>query len=255
MFAQSTVTTQFSGQAKRAEEMEVGIQEESDFTEEEISEKEISEDEISDKEESPQNYPAIMETPYGDMMPSRNRGGRGRGGHRVLRERENIKPAGRGRGARRGGFGNIKKGSYSSVLKDSKTQNSNGAQSEEIVEEFSSLSVSERKKDNDRSTLTTSRERENHPSGMRSPKKYEYTHDNMRDTDLNDAQSLDNCSNIGQYDAESEPESSVSIQESNHGYVQQETFARSESVMSQRDNFLYEESIDGSLRLFHTSIF
>jgi hypothetical protein len=249
-FAQSTVMTNFSGQAKRAEEMEGGIREESEIIEEEISEEEISEEEIlendiSDKEESAQIYQTAMSAHH---MPSRNRGGRGRGGRQVLRERENVKPAGRGGGAGRGGFGKIKKSSQ-----ESKTKPSNGSPSaaSEIVEDFSSLYVSQRKTTSDTSVLTTSRELGNTQSGMRSPKKYEYTHDNMRDTSINDAQSLDNCSNIGQYDtAESEPESSVSILESNHGQLQQQTVARSESAMSQRDNFLYEESIDGHLRFF-----
>lgn len=243
-FAQSTVMTHFSGQAKRAEEMEGGIREESEIIEEEISEEEISENEISDKEESAQIYRTAMSAHH---MPSRNRGGRGRGGRQVLRERENVKPAGRGRGACRGGFGNKKSS------QESKTKPSNGSPSaaSEIVEDFSSLYISQSKTTSDTSVLTTSRELGNTQSGMRSPKKYEYTHDNMRDTSINDAQSLDNCSNIGQYDtAESEPESSVSILESNHGQLQQQTVARSESAMSQRDNFLYEESIDGHLRFF-----
>lgn len=244
-FAQSTVMTHFSAQEKRAEEMEGGIREESEIIEEKISEEEISENDISDKEESAQIYRTAMSAHH---MPSRNRGGRGRGGRQVLRERENVKPAGRGRGACRGGFGKIKKSSQ-----ESKTKPSNGSPSavSEIAEDFSSLYVSQRKTTSDNSVFTTSRELGSTQSGMRSPKKYEYTHDNMRDTSINDAQSLDNCSNIGQYDtAESEPESTVSILESNHGQLQQQTVARSESAMSQRDNFLYEESIDGHLRFF-----
>ena len=108
----------------------------------------------------------------------------------------------------------------------------------------------QRKGENESSSFSTfSREHENFQSGGK--KELGFTYDNMRDMSINDGSNrsesrsanVDLCSNVGQCDTDSEAQSSVTVVESNHGRVSQQSCARAESVISQRDNFLYEESI------------
>ena len=90
--------------------MGVGIVEESELSEGEMGRNELSEEVLSEEETEPvEQY---------QQMSSRSRG---RGGRQVS-ERENIKPASRGRGAFRGGRGNRKQ-DEKTVLKESQARN------------------------------------------------------------------------------------------------------------------------------------